>query len=64
VPVCEAEQVVASLRARGASHRYLLFPDEGHDFLRRSSRETYLLAAVEWLTTHLAVSRHSELITG
>lgn len=56
VPVCEAEQVVAALRARGAPHWYLLFPDEGHDFLRRANRETYLAAAVSWLTTHLGSS--------
>jgi dipeptidyl aminopeptidase/acylaminoacyl peptidase len=56
VPVCEAEQVVAALRARGAPHRYLLFTEEGHDFLRRANREAYLMAAVDWLTTHLGVS--------
>jgi dipeptidyl aminopeptidase/acylaminoacyl peptidase len=56
VPVCEAEQVVAALRARGAPHWYLIFPEEGHDFLRRVNRETYLVAAVAWLTTHLGRS--------
>jgi dipeptidyl aminopeptidase/acylaminoacyl peptidase len=53
VPVCEAEQVVAALRARGVPHRYLLFDDEGHDFLHRANREAYLEAAVDWLTRHL-----------
>jgi dipeptidyl aminopeptidase/acylaminoacyl peptidase len=57
VPVCEAEQVVAALAQRGVPHRYLLFPDEGHELLHRSSRAAYLREAVEWLTTHLAVTR-------
>ena len=30
VPVAEAEQIVASLRARGVPVKYTLFPDEGH----------------------------------
>jgi dipeptidyl aminopeptidase/acylaminoacyl peptidase len=53
VPVCEAEQVVAALRAGGVPHRYLLFEDEGHDFLSRANREAYVVAAVAWLTHHL-----------
>jgi dipeptidyl aminopeptidase/acylaminoacyl peptidase len=53
VPVIEAEQVVAALAARGAEHKYLLFPDEGHELLHRSSRAEYLRETVEWLTTHL-----------
>jgi alpha-beta hydrolase superfamily lysophospholipase len=53
VPVTEAEQVVAALAARGVEHKYLLFPDEGHDLLHRSSRAEYLRATVDWLTAHL-----------
>jgi dipeptidyl aminopeptidase/acylaminoacyl peptidase len=53
VPVIEAEQVVAALAARGVSHKYLLFPDEGHELLHRSSRAEYLRATVNWLTAHL-----------
>jgi dipeptidyl aminopeptidase/acylaminoacyl peptidase len=53
VPVIEAEQLVAALAARGVEHRYLLFPDEGHELLHRSSRATYLRATVDWLTEHL-----------
>jgi dipeptidyl aminopeptidase/acylaminoacyl peptidase len=55
VPVGEAEQVVAALRDRGVAYRYLLFPDEGHDFHSRASRQAYLQAALEWLTRHLGV---------
>jgi dipeptidyl aminopeptidase/acylaminoacyl peptidase len=53
VPVIEAEQVVAALAARGAEHKYLLFPDEGHELLHRSSRAEYLRETVGWLTEHL-----------
>ncbi len=53
VPVIEAEQVVAALTARGVEHKYLLFPDEGHELLHRSSRADYLRETVDWLETHL-----------
>ena len=53
VPVIEAEQVVKALAERGVEHRYLLFPDEGHELLHRSSRAEYLRETVEWLTGHL-----------
>ncbi|MEV7623403.1 S9 family peptidase [Actinoplanes sp. NPDC089786] len=53
VPVIEAEQVVAALRARGAEHKYLLFRDEGHELLHRHSRAEYLQETVAWLTHHL-----------
>jgi len=53
VPVIEAEQVVAALAARGVPHRYLLFPDEGHELQHRTSRAEYLRETVGWLTAHL-----------
>jgi prolyl oligopeptidase PreP (S9A serine peptidase family) len=53
VPVIEAEQVDAALTARGVEHKYVLFPDEGHELLHRSSRAEYLRETVDWLTTHL-----------
>jgi dipeptidyl aminopeptidase/acylaminoacyl peptidase len=53
VPVIEAEQVVKALAERGVEHRYLLYPDEGHELLHRSSRAEYLRETVEWLTGHL-----------
>lgn len=53
VPVVEAEQVVEALRARGAEHKYLLFADEGHELLHRSSRAEYLREVVDWLGRHL-----------
>jgi dipeptidyl aminopeptidase/acylaminoacyl peptidase len=61
VPVIEAAQVVEALRARGVPHRYLLFPDEGHELLHRSSRATFLRETVDWISAHLlpAGSRRS-----
>ncbi|MFI6074478.1 prolyl oligopeptidase family serine peptidase [Actinoplanes sp. NPDC051343] len=53
VPVIEAEQIVEALRARGVPHKYLLFPDEGHELLHRSSRATFLRETVDWLSAHL-----------
>ena len=53
VPVIEAEQVVEALTARGVEHKYLLFADEGHELLHRSSRAEYLRETVDWLTSHL-----------
>jgi dipeptidyl aminopeptidase/acylaminoacyl peptidase len=56
VPVIEADQVVAALRARGVEHKYLLFRDEGHELLHRSSRASYLREVVDWLSSHLCSS--------
>ncbi len=53
VPVIEADQVAAALAARGAPHRYLLFPGEGHELLHRTSRAEYLRETIDWLTRHL-----------
>lgn len=53
VPLIEAEQLVSALATRGRPHRYLLFPDEGHELLHRSARADYLRETVAWLTTHL-----------
>lgn len=53
VPVIEAEQVVAALRARGVEHEYLLFPDEGHEFLHRTARAAFVRATVDWLAGRL-----------
>ena len=55
VPVIEAEQVVAALAARGAEHKYLLFPGEGHELLHRAARAEFLRETVGWLTEHLRV---------
>jgi len=57
VPVIEAEQLAAALAQRGVEHRYLLFPDEGHELLHRTHRAEFLRACADWLTRHLTAAR-------
>lgn len=53
VPVIEAEQVVEQLQQRGVSVDYVLFPDEGHGFVKAPNRITSAVAIVRWFKQHL-----------
>ncbi|MDE2778015.1 MAG: S9 family peptidase [Chloroflexota bacterium] len=53
VPVHEAEQVVAALRARDVPVEYILFPDEGHGFTNERNRITAAAAIVNWFAKTL-----------
>ena len=53
VPVVEAEQVVESLKKRGVPVEYVLFPDEGHGFLKTENRIRWTVAVVKWFSKHL-----------
>ncbi len=53
VPVVEAEQVVASLKARGVPVEYVLFPDEGHGFRKAPNRVRSASAIVAWFERYL-----------
>ena len=53
VPVIEAEQTVESLKKRGIPVEYVLFPDEGHGFLKTSNWVRSSVAVVEWFEKHL-----------
>jgi len=53
VPVTESRQLVAALAARGAEHRYLEFPGEGHELLRTANRVAFVQASVAWVAQHL-----------
>jgi dipeptidyl aminopeptidase/acylaminoacyl peptidase len=53
VPVHEADQVVWALHKRGATYRYVLFPDEGHEFLLHANRRRYVAETVRWVTGYL-----------
>jgi dipeptidyl aminopeptidase/acylaminoacyl peptidase len=53
VPVGEAEQIVAAVRARGLPVEYLLFPDEGHGLVRRANRLVAYPAIVRFLDQHV-----------
>lgn len=53
VPVTEAEQIVATVRAQGGEVWYLLANDEGHGLRRKSNREVFEQAATVFLERHL-----------
>jgi dipeptidyl aminopeptidase/acylaminoacyl peptidase len=53
VPLGEASQIVAALRAAGRPVEYLELSGEGHEFRRRSSRLVVLNRMVDFLTEHL-----------
>lgn len=49
----ESERLVAALRRNGVPHEYLLFPDEGHGFVRPRNRLAFYAAAERFLARHL-----------
>ena len=53
VKQAESEQIVAALAAKGISHEYLLFPDEGHGFAKPENRLKFYAAAEQFLARHL-----------
>lgn len=53
VPVVEAEQIVASLKARGVPVRYTLFPDEGHGWRKTANRVRSTSEIVDFFVQHL-----------
>jgi len=53
VPVIEAEQVVASFKARSIPVSYVLFPDEGHGFRKTPNRIRANVETVEWFSKYL-----------
>lgn len=53
VPVGEAEQIVAALRARGTPVEYLRFADEGHGLIKRANRLVAYPAIARFLDEHV-----------
>lgn len=53
VPVVEAEQIVASLKARNVPVKYLLFPDEGHGWRKTPNRVRSTTEIVSFFVEHL-----------
>lgn len=49
----EAEQIVAAMKERGIEHEYLLFPDEGHGFVKPENSMKFRRAAERFLAKHL-----------
>ena len=55
VPVIEAEQIVASLKARAIPVGYILFPDEGHGWRKLPNRVKSTSAIVEFFKAKLGL---------
>nr|MDP8995045.1 S9 family peptidase [Pseudomonadota bacterium] len=49
----ESDELVAAARANGVPVEYVLFPDEGHGFLRKENRITAQEAYLRFLNEHL-----------
>lgn len=49
VPVSESEQIVEALRRLRRDVRYVLFPDDGHEIVKRENRAAMVDAIREWL---------------
>jgi dipeptidyl aminopeptidase/acylaminoacyl peptidase len=53
VPVSEAEQIVAAMRAREQEVWYMLAPTEGHGFRQRINRDTFYVAMAMFFERYL-----------
>jgi dipeptidyl aminopeptidase/acylaminoacyl peptidase len=49
----ESEQIVAALEDAGVVHEYLLFPDEGHSFVKPENRLRFFAAVEDFLARYL-----------
>ena len=54
VPLSEAEQVVAAVRANGVQCQLLVYPDEGHGLAKRANQLDAYPQALDFLTRQLA----------
>lgn len=53
VKQAESDQMVAALKAKGIPVGYILFPDEGHGFLRPENKTAFYAVAEAFLARHL-----------
>jgi dipeptidyl aminopeptidase/acylaminoacyl peptidase len=53
VPRSEAEQIVNALKEKGIGYEYLLFPDEGHGFVKPENRLKFYKVCEKFLAKHL-----------
>jgi len=53
VPVSEAEQIIAALRARDKEVWSMIAPTEGHAFKQRINRDTFYVAMIMFFERHL-----------
>ncbi|HEV8065293.1 MAG TPA: alpha/beta fold hydrolase, partial [Acidimicrobiales bacterium] len=53
VKQAESEQIVAAMEEAGIEYEYMLFPDEGHGFVKPENRLKFTAAAEAFLARHL-----------
>jgi dipeptidyl aminopeptidase/acylaminoacyl peptidase len=53
VKQAESEQIVEAMKKKGIKYEYLLFPDEGHGFVRPENRLKFYKAAEKFLAFYL-----------
>ena len=49
----ESDQIVAAMRERGLPVTYVVYPDEGHGFLRPENRTSFNAISESFLAVHL-----------
>jgi dipeptidyl aminopeptidase/acylaminoacyl peptidase len=49
----ESEQIVAAIEKNGGTVEYLLYPDEGHGFVRPANNMDFMARAEKFLAQHL-----------
>ncbi len=63
----ESEQIVAAMEKNGGTATYVLYPDEGHGFIRPANRMDFLARVETFLAEHLGgryEPMEGELIAG
>ncbi len=53
VKQAESEQIVEAMKQKGIAYEYMLFPDEGHGFVKPENRIKFYAAAEKFLAKHL-----------
>jgi dipeptidyl aminopeptidase/acylaminoacyl peptidase len=59
VPQEASEQIVAELNKRNLDHVYLVFPDEGHEFVHLHNVVAFYSEAEQFLARHLGTTPNS-----
>jgi len=57
VPKVESDEIVAAARKNGVPVEYVLFPDEGHGFVKKDNEITGYTAVIAFLDTYLKQRR-------
>ena len=53
MPKVESDEIVAAARKTGVPVEYVLFPDEGHGFVKKDNEIKGYTAVIAFLDTHL-----------